>query len=280
MLETNKVHKVPFEEYRADPGLNAGGIKELLRSPAHYQAMLRKEDKETPAKRFGKLFHLAVLEPEVFRKVYVLEEKFSGTGSRKAKAEWLAGLNKDAVVVKPEDLDRLLPMVEKIHSHPLAKNLLQKGVREVTIAWEDKETGVRCKARPDFVSHEGYCVDLKTSMDGRWQKFSRNLVEYGYHVSAAHYTACGRETGLFNPETYIFLVIESAPPYEVAVYPAGASVLYTGQHEREKALKLFKECSGSGVWPGYTPEAKTIEVPEWFENKVQAEATEQMGEGV
>ena len=51
--------------YDACVALNFSGTKELLKSPAHYQAYLNREREETKALRVGKYVHALVLEPEV-----------------------------------------------------------------------------------------------------------------------------------------------------------------------------------------------------------------------
>ena len=51
--------------YDACQALNFSGAKELLKSPAHYQAYLNQPREETKALKVGKYVHALVLEPEV-----------------------------------------------------------------------------------------------------------------------------------------------------------------------------------------------------------------------
>ncbi len=63
-----------FEEYRAIPAINKGGLDLLAKSPQHhYAANLapdRTPEKETPAMRHGRAIHHAVLEPDKFAEIW------------------------------------------------------------------------------------------------------------------------------------------------------------------------------------------------------------------
>ena len=53
------------QAYRAFPALNQSAAKQLLVSPAHYQAYINTPQEETKALRFGTFVHAAILEPEM-----------------------------------------------------------------------------------------------------------------------------------------------------------------------------------------------------------------------
>lgn len=277
-IEMNKlIPSVPFEIYKQSEGINASGLKEILRSPAHYfeHRFNRVDEKETPALLFGKLFHFAVLEPKLFQDNYVVEPIFEGltlkgemsTQSKAAKekrVEWFMGLKKGAIVVPKEFSEKLLRMAQKILSHKIASKILAEGVRETTLWWIDPETGVLCKGRPDFISEKWGLIDLKTTMDARQDAFLRDIRKYDYDLQVGHYCAGARATQVCRSDVFTFIVIEKDPPYEIAVYPAGASILARGERQREKATKLFAECKRTNIWPGYNHEARVIEHPDWL----------------
>ena len=63
-------------------------------------------------------------------------------------------------------------------------------MREIAIVWDDPETGLRCKARIDFVSeYDGWTVvgDLKSSINAAPKQWARAVANYGYHRQAAFY---------------------------------------------------------------------------------------------
>lgn len=63
------LRKLPADEYHADrDALSCSLLKPLLGSPAHFQAALLTPPKNSPAKEFGSLVHLLLLEPELASK--------------------------------------------------------------------------------------------------------------------------------------------------------------------------------------------------------------------
>lgn len=277
--ERNKlIPDIPFVDYAKAEGMNSSGIKEMLRSAAHFYEFKvnRAEEKVSKALQLGRLVHLGVLEPKLFKQRCVVEPVFEGltkdgrmstqsAAARQKKNEWYLGLDKEAIVIPQDQLDQLTGMVAKLLKHPRAMKLLEDGLRESTMFWNDTETGELCKMRPDFVTSKGHMVDLKTTRDARESYFSKDIYNLRYHVQAAHYCAGARATGVCNPDYFIFLAIESEPPYEIAIYPAGTSVLGVGDQWRSNAMKLYTKCKRENKWPGYNPDARVIELPTWAE---------------
>jgi len=257
------IESVPFQTYADSEGINAGGLKEVLRSPAHYYAARyeKVERKETPALQLGKLFHYAVLEAELFREKYVVQPKcdMRTNAGKLQMAEWKETIKPDAIIVPEQFVATLTGMAESILKHPISKTLLAKGVRETTIFWDDKKTGELCKARPDFITHEGYCLDLKTVEDARWGGFKHSIKKYMYHLQASHYLQAGRETKQYDPKVYFWLCIEKVPPYGVINYQMGEQCLERGDEFREQAMRIYAECKKKNVWPTYDFKAQVAE---------------------
>lgn len=270
VFETGKLLDIGFREYCRADGINSHGLMDVMRSPAHFyeRRFNGAEEKESDALVFGTLFHKAVLEPVDFGRRYVIQPKFD-MRFKTARAEldaWQAGLKPDAIVVPEKHVDTLVKMAEKVLGHPVAKRLLAKGVRETSVFWEDEETGERCKGRMDFISAKGHLVDLKTAKDGRWREFSKAIWNHLYFMQVSHYASGGKHTGLFDHRAPIFMVIEKEPPYELALYSAGTSVMAVGEHWRAKAMRLYSKCRKANQWPGYNPSFRTIELPVWAES--------------
>lgn len=271
--ETGKlIENLEFEDYAKADGANSHGLMDVLRSPAHYyeHRYNRVEGKETEALLFGKLFHYAILEPVLFQKNYVIKPAFDRRTKigKEAAQIWENTLTPEAIVVPEKFVEGLTRMSQKILTHPKAKLLLGKGVRETTLFWNDRETGELCKMRPDFISEKGHIVDLKTSKDGREDYFSRDILKYKWHIQAAHYCEGARSNPhlKISPDTFIYVVVEKDPPYEIAIYPAGGSVLGVGEQWRSKAMRTYAKCKKANHWPGYNAEMRVIELPQWAES--------------
>ena len=277
-MKENVLHKgVRFEDYLTSPGINASGLKHILRSPAHYQASLSEPPKATVALEFGKLLHFIILEPEEFhRRAYPQPKLNKATKKGKvAHAAWVEAMPPGAIVVPDCWEEPLRRMHDKVYAHPAARRLLEKGIREGTFWWKDPKTGLLCKGRPDFVSATGIVVDLKSVADARKDAFSRDVWKYRYDVQAAHYCAGAEVTGIARHDSYAFLCIEKEPPYEMAIYTCGMpdqdeertspswSVLGCGSQWRDEAMRVYKQCRETQTWPGYQKRPETIELPRW-----------------
>lgn len=272
-LPVNVLHEgIPFEDYIRASGINASGLKKILRSPAHYQATFTDPEEPTESLVFGKWMHLRILEPELFaaRAVYQPKLRKNRKVEKEALAEWEASLSPDAIVI-PECWEGVLErMADRVYAHPAARRLLERGVREGTFFWTDPETGLLCKGRPDFVSATGIIVDLKSTIDARKDAFAAAMWRYRYDVQAAHYAAGAEVTGLATGKEYAFMVVEKEPPYEICVYACAmpsageaGSVLGLGTQWRTEAMRIYKRCRETGIWPGYSQRYEPIEMPRW-----------------
>lgn len=282
------LENIPFEDYANAEGINAGGLKEILRSPAHYYdaRFNAVEKKETKAKRFGKLFHFAVLEPHIFQSKAVVVPKFEGLTkdgrmstqsgeAKQKKKDWFAALAPGSIICEQAELEALVRMCDKILKHPLCRELLAEGVKETTLVWDDEEYGVTCKARPDFIAAKGFCCDLKSVDDASPDEFWPKVKKYRWDLSASHYISGGKATKTFRPDGYFFIAVEKEPPYEIAVYNAGMSVLFVGDNYRDRAMKAYRECMKTGQWPGYPARAQTLEYPPGYVDWIQREFEEE-----
>lgn len=289
---------VPFEEYFAWQNVSKHQLDSLARSPAHYRAALKHPRKQTAAMTFGAAFHAAVLEPDKFTERYTQApetDKRTKLGREAHEAAAAGGRE----LLKIEELVAISEMVNAVSAHPFASILLapEDGEAEVSIAWEDKETGVPCRARPDFLNHaHNVVVDLKTAQDASMGVFARACANYTYHLQAAFYldgmaavkpqsdinasiTLVDDEDGMADEDflnkdynvvatrkdhrAFIFVAVEREPPYAVACYELDAEDLRIGRVRYRQALRVYQECVASDTWPSYPQEIRVLELPAW-----------------
>ena len=170
-------HRIDYslsnDEYHAAPDLNTSAIKELLKSPSHYQEYVTAPRKPpTHAKLIGSAVHAAVLEPDIFYSNYVvLPENFDGrTKENKEKVDSLKTSGRTPL--KFEDYQHCLDMATALHTHATARRLLNQGCAEVSVFAEID--GIPVKCRPDWLRKESrLIVDLKTTEDASERGFTR-----------------------------------------------------------------------------------------------------------
>ena len=137
------------------------------------------------------------------------------------------------------------------------------GDSELSMVWDDD--GTLCRMRPDRISKDRrVIIDVKTSaMSVEPDSFGRRqMINMGYYISAAFYRRGIEELHNISP-AYVFLAIETAPPYLcslVGIDPAGFEL---GGAKVEVGLHLWKACAAVDKWPGYPNRVCYPELPPW-----------------
>lgn len=261
---------IPASEYHVKRlgEISNSGIKRLLRSPAHYRAWIEdaEENVDTPALVFGRAFHCALLEPNVYADTYVVEPDFGDCRFKENKAArdaWRSA-NAGKELISASDQARITAMITSVYAHPIASRAVISGRPEVTLRWTDEESGLPCKARADYFvdGKMRYVLDVKTCEDASPEVFAKAVHKYGYHVQHAHYSEGFRAIGL-PLHNYLILAVEHKAPYAVAVYHIDAAAELRGFELRQRAIDAAQRCTESGVWPAYATSITQLALPAW-----------------
>jgi hypothetical protein len=135
-----------------------------------------------------------------------------------------------------------------LRSHDVAGMFLKQGTEELTLIWDDKDTGVRCKARIDFNPGRFLLVDLKKTANVL--KFRNQMCDLYYDIQAGHYTNGARALGM-KIDTFALIAVEAEPPYPVLTGYLSESWLSWACHEAHRQLSLYNESRTTGNWPNY-----------------------------
>lgn len=277
---TGQVLAEPAESYyrrRLDEA-SASGLKQMLRSPAHFKHWCETpdDDKESAALTFGRAFHCATLEPDVFVRSYAVVE--SGAPRYPTAAQWNAkkrspdsqaavdywtewnANNADRVRLTQSDYDRARRMADSVRAHPVAAGLLVGGDREVTFRWQDEETGIACKSRADLYAAGEFVMDLKSCRDASHEGFARSVAGYHYDLQAMHYLDGIRSAG-DSIKWFVFLACESEAPYVCQPYLLDPAAETRGETLRRRALNKQRECLDANRWPGYSDQLSQLTLP-------------------
>ena len=244
--------------------VSCSGIKQFLVSPAHFRAYLDEEFHETPAKRFGRITHMAVLEPEVFAASCGVgpNEKRNTKKGKDAWAAWHEE-NPDVEAVTPDEMESLRRMQQAVYAHPAASRLLSSpGPVELSAFWMDMASGEACRCRPDKLREDGIIVDYKTTENADPRRFAKSCGNYGYHVQEAMYRD-GLEANGVNVQAFVFVAQEKTPPYAVGVYQLEPRDVMLGRGLYQDALLNLAQCKIEKKWPAYSDRVETITLPGW-----------------
>lgn len=258
---------LPNDQYqqRTPHRARKSALDQIHRSPAHYRAWLEAPDVDSDAYRLGRGLHCAALEPERYRRDYVVLPEFGDLrtkAAKAAKAEWLAD-HEGQAWLPAADAEAAERMVAALHAHPLAAPLLRGGHPEVTALWEDADTGLQCCARADYwIPSRRVLVDLKTTRDASPRAFARAIGQYRYHVQDAHYRA-GWEACGERADHFIFIAIEKTPPYGISVHQLDPDSLLRAEDSRRGDLRRLADCVRDNDWPCYDARIHTTQAPQW-----------------
>jgi hypothetical protein len=269
-----------IETYHRWPCASNSRLSKLLRSPAHLKAYLDEPQDDTAALIMGRAAHSAILEPELFAKLY---GRSSGADRRTkaGKQEWddLLAQFGEGYVLKPDDHDAARKMRDAVYAHASASKLLAgDGDVEFSVVWDahcygdEKDELVRCKARLDKFSPAiagGVIVDVKTTKDASPREFERSIFTYGYHRQAALYLDAAHTAGI-DAEHFVIIAVEKESPWAVGVYRLTDGAIEAGREQVMKLLKTYAMCEALGSWPAYGDDVKDIAIPTWAWSQLDA----------
>src|SRR5690606_27207746 len=102
-------------------------------------------------------------------------------------------------------------------SHPDAATLLAGGHPEVSLIWDDPETGVRCRGRLDYLHAAPVVVDPRPSRPATPAAFARTAAGSGQDAPAAPCLA-GPAPPRGDPAArFLHALVEPDPPHLVSV---------------------------------------------------------------
>lgn len=276
------VYDIPFDAYQADPipggSLSSSGARKLLppSCPALFRWWADNAQKDTTRDMdLGTAAHLEVL--GVGADVVVVE------GSGKDPNAWRTNDDKAAVQaardagktpITPRDARVVADMANALRADPNASRLLDPahGDPEQTLVWFDAEFGVWRRALLDYLPRPSrqrrlIIPDYKTTKSAAPDDIAKSIHNFGYHQQAEWYLAGAEALGLPSdgPPAFVLIFQETSAPYLVTVVELDRSALEIARTRNRKALDIFRQCTASGVWPGYSDDVVSVGLPTWAE---------------
>lgn len=167
-------------------------------------------------------------------------------------------------VVPDATLAKAKLMRDNLLSVPFASAVLgDGGDSEVTLLWVDKETGLRCKARVDYLpAAHRLLADLKSIGDGGWDSVFRSIRNYRYPIQAAHYLDGAKAVGLPH-DRFVFFFSEDSGPCHSRFIELAENTLERARHKRRVWMRRYADAVASGIYPSYQSEVETIDLPDY-----------------
>lgn len=126
--------------------------------------------------------------------------------------------------------------------------------------------GVDCRSTADWVSADNRrIVEVKTTGESAHPAaFSKALWGKGYAFQAAlERRAIKTEFGV--DAEHEWLVCETYHPYAISSVALDPEAQAFSDQQLDEALRLWRECEETGIWPGYRKQIAYAEVPAWMQ---------------
>jgi hypothetical protein len=266
-------------------------LKEFREYPLKYYDWCTGPQKpETPPMHEGKAVHMALHEPELFAKRYVIVPSMPLRSEQDKLDFWDAcGLDAYDIIfdLKKTSADRVREMVSEqyrkrgseileadslatlramvaslnLPCHRLARGIASRGLKEHELRWIDPDSGVQCKARIDsWDEQNGVESDLKRTTEVTYRAFRRTVYNYSYHYQRAFYRRGLRANGA-DPKYQCFVAGSPERPYPWAVYDVPVEILDECDAQISRDLLSLAECLAKNEWPTINGgEARTLDM--------------------
>lgn len=251
-------------DYHSQPAISKSGLDLIHRAPALFKYRRENPLEQTQAMRMGTLVHTAVLEPHDLANLVIAPKCDRRTAA--GKAEWAAfeAESSGREIVSAFEFETVHAISEAVHEHDAASQALGMLAEvETSIFWTDEITDVECRCRPDGILTNDLIIDVKTTRGADPESFAKSIAQYRYHVQAAYYmdgfeSATGRK-----PRGFMFIAVETEPPYLVACYVASEAMILRGRDAYQRDLQTYRECIDTDTWPGLSAIPTIIDLPRW-----------------
>lgn len=271
---------MPHDIYLKDPvpggSLSSSGARMLLDPNCPAKFDYYRKHRRPPSKEFdiGTAAHHVLL--GVGPELVVIDADNYRKGENRVKRDKTYMADKTPVL--QHQMDMVNEMAAAARRDLVAGPLLLEGSGEpeVSFFWIDGPTGIRCRARVDFLSvlrnKDGRLIilDYKSCRSAAPSKVERAVMEHGYHMQGAHLIDAVIGTGHAEDATVLFIFQEKEPPYLCTVHELHpVSALWVGRELNDKARQVYAKCDAAGVWPGYADDIVEIDLPYWEQQRME-----------
>lgn len=259
-------HDLSNADYHATSAISKSTLDRAHKSAAHWMAP---STPPTVAMSFGTAFHSMVLEPEDFNAQCAVSPALDRR-TKAGKEAWsrFEQENEGKAIITSQECEAILAMKDAVQKHPKGRYLFSGGKAEVSAFWQDSQTGLECKCRPDYVTSSGLLVDLKSTQDASPEGFAKSAAKFRYHVQAAWYLNGWQCASGEKPLGFLFVAVEKQPPYNVGLYMLDPESLELGWRTATSDLNKIKRWMEEADWKvlersGYSPDIVELKLPAW-----------------
>lgn len=157
----------------------------------------------------------------------------------------------------------------------ILKRLLKHSKREISLYYNDHETGLDVKVRPDALQFEenigvNAIISVKSSGIEDLRAFYYQAAKLHYDLSEGMYQEVATNVTGRDFNCTITVMLQTVAPFAVALLVWSPHDIETGKHKYRTALRTVKDCQETELYPGYDAYAEEgafgliqMELPQW-----------------
>jgi exodeoxyribonuclease VIII len=266
--QTGIFYGMSNEEYHSSSGISKSGLDFVAGNPSDYDWY--KNAPVDKSKLFtldnGSFLHCLLGEPGEIEKIFVRAPEVNmRTNAGKAEMAEFKQSNQGKTIISDDDWLMMHLMRDSALAHPTVRMIMEaEGANEVSIFWNDKETGELLRVRPDrliWLGGEPVIVDWK-SVAGL-DRFETNAERHRYHVQDAMYRdGVMNHFNMNDRPDFWFVPISSSincGRYPVTVTQLPADWAADGHRIYREDLKKYNHCRINNDWL----HVSTMKRPRW-----------------
>jgi hypothetical protein len=260
----------PDMDYRREVGENQSHLKNILISPAHYKASLKRRFITTVNMEIGSALHCKVLEGDTeFNNRFILKPQDVSFATKEGK-EWKQN-NKNKTVLAQQDYESVLGMAESLFQLDWfdKKQKDYRKYNELSIYWDSD--GIPCKGRLDRLvelENEVIVLDLKTTDSVDPSTFQKKVTGTMNYIFQAAWYSEAASLAFNKPARFIFAAIERGNPYCSSIFEVSDEMMQEGVAQINQARKILKKCLQTKKWPKPEIPYNVLSLPPWYKSPV------------
>ena len=111
---------------------------------------------------------------------------------------------------------------------------------------------------------EGMWLDLKTTSSVITRDYQRSIVSYGYARQAALAREALWKLKGVEYKYFLHICVEEDYPYLTKPFNLSNKFLEYGDNQWREAVKIYKECQETGIYPDYGSDVEEIDLPAYL----------------
>lgn len=262
------IENLPINEYHARPEISSSILKAVMISPAHLERILTKGFKQSKATILGSAMHSWLTQRDLFNNDYTESTELyqRATGEHKAGDPKLDDEGDPIVMlkhstdssldIKGEEYKKFKAMCEAYEKSDDAKALIESAKYiEASFFYKDM------RVRPDFITADGWIVDIKTvggtsDKPSSPERFGRDFFDNGYDIQMYMYYHIVKQE-MPDIKGFKFLCLDAKQPSGIQIYTfiEGESKWFElGGYRFHEALRRLEQYKKESVHKVYEVE--------------------------